>query len=72
MNVRNSWLVHAQLVVLSVLLLSTLGCQLFKKPSVTQPKTEVSWGKAGEAPSAVYTDFDWIIMSQSHFDGVCR
>jgi len=33
---------------------------------VESPPT-VQWGKVGEVPTNVYTNYDWIIMSQDRY-----
>jgi len=57
------------LIVLSLLI---QGCAKSTKPLEVKRPIEVTWGKSGEVPVNVYTDYDWILMSRSHFEGTCK
>jgi hypothetical protein len=48
------------------------GCSRSTKPSVAKPPIEMSWGKAGEAPTMVYQAYPWVIMSMDHYTAVCK
>ena len=49
-----------RLIIVSVLSCMLVGCIFKKQPSIP-PK--VQWGKAGEQPTAVWKDYDWIIRA---------
>lgn len=52
--------------------LSISGCQKSTQSLEIKPPIEIQWGNAGTQPSAVYTDYDWIIMSRSHYESTLK
>ena len=52
--------------------LSLQGCRKSTPPLETKRPIELDFGKQGIAPTKVYQDYDWLIISRQHYEGTCK
>lgn len=72
MNAKKSWTAFLLILVATGSLLLTQGCHKSTPSSEIKPPTKKWWGKAGEQPTKVWADYEWVIMSRDEYEGKCR